>query len=327
VDFDMPQKQPAHVGSGPGKKHVFSCSQVGSPANQSKPDLCKLSKRELILRKLLLCSAIILISSVNNGKSLAMLAMGAPVQTSTQVLSAPALDRQIDRVLQRPEFDWRLPNTQESKTSPFLERCLDLIRQAMVSVGRGLEAALKWILRFFGERQIVPLSGNTGITFPTGFLAALTYVLVFAIAGALIFFVVRVFRARRSPQAIPTVVSPEPDLAGETTSANQLPSEEWYALARQKIADGDLRQGQRAMFFAILSHLGNRRFIALERWKSNCDYEFELGRRARHLPQLPPLYTESRLRFERSWYGEYTLTPADLEQYAGIYERIKDAAS
>jgi hypothetical protein len=268
-----------------------------------------------------------LISSVNIGKSLSILATGAPVQTSTQVLNAPALDRQIGRVLQRPEFDWRLPNTQESKTSPFLERYLDLIRQAMVSVGRGLDAALKWMLRLFGERQIVPLSGNTGITFPTGFLAALTYVLVFAIAGALIFLVVRIFRARRSPRATPTIVSPEPDLAGETTSANQLPSEEWYALARQKIAEGDLRQGQRAMFFAILSHLENRRFIALERWKSNCDYEFELGRRARHLPQLPPLYTESRLRFERSWYGEYTPTPADLEQYAGIYERIKDAAS
>jgi hypothetical protein len=325
VDFDMPRKQPVHLASGPGKKHVFSRGQDGSPANQS--DASKLSKRELILRKLLLCSAIILISSVTIGKSPAILATGAPVQTSTQVLTAPALDRQIDKVLQRPEFDWRLPNTQESKTSPFLERYLDLIRQAMVSVGRGLDAALKWMLRFFGQRQIGPLSGNTGITFPTGFLAALTYVLVFVFAGSLIFFVVRVFRARRSPQAIPTVVSPEPDLAGETTSANQLPSEEWYALARQKIADGDLRQGQRAMFFAILSHLGNRRFIALERWKSNCDYEFELARRARHLPQLPPLYTESRLRFERSWYGEYTLTPADLEQYAGIYERIKDAAS
>jgi hypothetical protein len=327
VDFDIPEKQPVHLASGPRKKYVFLWGQDGSPASWSKPGVSKLSRRELALRKLLQCSAIVLISSPYIGTGLATVATNAPVQTSRQELTAAALDRQIDRVLQRPEFDWRLSNTQESKTSSFLERCLDLIRQATVSVGRWLDAALKWMLRFFSERHIVPLSGNTGIAFPRGFLAALTYVLIFAIAGALILFVVRIFRARRPGRPTPNIVPPEPDLTGEAALANQLPSDKWYALARQKIAGGDLRQGQRAMFLAILSYLDSHRFIALEQWKSNWDYEIELGRRARHLPHLPSLYAESRLRFERSWYGEYSLTPADLEQYASIYERIKDATS
>jgi hypothetical protein len=61
--------------------------------------------------------------------------------------------------------------------------------------------------------------------------------------------------------------------------------------------------------------------------KSNTDYEKELGRKAKHLPDLPPLFAQSRLGFERCWYGANEVTLEDLENYNAVYERIKRAAA
>ncbi len=65
--------------------------------------------------------------------------------------------------------------------------------------------------------------------------------------------------------------------------------------------------------------------ITFERWKSNIDYEKELGRKAKHLSELRPLFAQSRLGFERCWYGAGGVTAEELETYSSIYERIKHA--
>jgi hypothetical protein len=118
-----------------------------------------------------------------------------------------------------------------------------------------------------------------------------------------------------------------PDLADEGFAANQIPDDEWSGLARQKIAAGEYRQALRALFLAILSLLDSHRLIAVERWKSNSDYEKELRRKATPRSDLLALFAESRLGFERCWYGADSVTPEDLESYHGIYERIKHAAT
>ena len=92
------------------------------------------------------------------------------------------------------------------------------------------------------------------------------------------------------------------------------------------VGRGEFRQAQRALFLAILSSLASRRFITVERWKTNTDYEKELGRKAKHLSDLPALFSLSRVGFERCWYGEERVTVADLEKYNLVYERIKRAA-
>ena len=118
-----------------------------------------------------------------------------------------------------------------------------------------------------------------------------------------------------------------PDLADEGLAANQLPDDEWSALARQKIAAGEFRQALRALFLAILALLGSHHFIAIERWKSNRDYEKELSRKAKTRSDLLALFAQSRLGFERCWYGADSITLQDLESYQSVYERIKHAAT
>jgi hypothetical protein len=130
----------------------------------------------------------------------------------------------------------------------------------------------------------------------------------------------------KPPKPAPSVVPWQKlDLADEEIAANQLPDNEWCALAREKMVAGEFRQAQRALFLAILSNLASRRFITVERWKSNTDYEKELGRKAKHLSELSRLFAEGRLGFERCWYGADTVTREDLESYNRIYETIKHA--
>jgi len=297
------------------KKHALPGSLSGLPARYAQ--IC-------IFRQVLRYWIIFLVASGIAGSSLATSVADDSDRHSGQQLNEAALDRQIDNVLEHPEFDWRLPNTDQF--TPLFERWLDSIRQAIFSFGGALDGILQRVLSLFRARQMFSPASNIGIPFSNGFLTSLAYLLAFGIAGTVTLFAFRVLVAHRRRQAKPAIVPREPDLTGEEVSANQLPADAWYALARQKIATGELRQGQRAIFLGILSCLGSRHLITVERWKSNCDYEIELGRRAKHIPDLTRLYAESRLEFERCWYGEYSVTRADLDRYGSIYERIKDAA-
>jgi len=251
----------------------------------------------------------------------------AQSQTPEQRLTQPAFDRQIERVLQNPEYNWRERTTSgkasaHSKETSIIDQWRTSLRRLLFSLGSWMRDFVKSLLKPFDLKPSIPQSEVS--PFST-LLNAFGYFLWAAFAATLIFFAIRLlrFKAAKLP---PSIVSPrKPDLAAEEIEANQLPDEEWYALARQKMAEGEFRQAQRALFLAILSYLASRRFITVERWKSNIDYEKELGRKAKHLSELPTLFSLSRLGFERCWYGEESVTPADLEKYNLVYERIKHA--
>jgi hypothetical protein len=249
------------------------------------------------------------------------------IEHAPQRLTQPLFDRQIDNVLQKPEFDWRQPALFRSRPDPTLKRWIALIRQTLFSLGRWMDDAMKRLIDLIANRRAVPGNRTNGVPFAPALLNVLAYILFAAAAGTAILFAIRVLKMKRPRLPAPVVVSENPHLEDEGIAPNALPDDEWYKLAREKIVAGDLRQAQRAIFLAILSCLASRRFITIERWKSNCDYENELGRRAKHLPVLPQLYVESRVGFERCWYGAGTLTPQELETYGGIYERIRNAAA
>ncbi len=175
--------------------------------------------------------------------------------------------------------------------------------------------------------RYIPQDATKAEPIASELLNFLTYLLLVVIACTLIVLAMRLLKRKRVPLTKAVVSPKSPDLAQAEIAANERPDEEWYKLAQEKIAVGDFRQAQRAMFLAILSCLASRRFITIERWKSNCDYEIELARKAKHLPALPQLYTQSRMGFERCWYGAGTLTAQDLETYGTIYERIRHAVA
>jgi hypothetical protein len=249
----------------------------------------------------------------------------ASIEHGPQRLTQPLFDRQIENVLQNPEFNWRQPALDNSRPDPTLKSWIASIRQALFSFGRWMDDAIKWLIGL--THRAVPQNRTNGVPFSPALLTVFSYILLAAAAGTAILFAIRVLKTKRPRLPVPVVISENLHLEDEGVAANELPDDEWYRLAREKIAAGDLRQAQRAIFLAILSCLASRRFITIERWKSNCDYENELGRRAKDLPVLPRLYVESRLRFERCWYGPGTLTPQELETYGVIYERIRDAAA
>jgi hypothetical protein len=244
-----------------------------------------------------------------------------------QRLTQPALDRQIDRILANPEYNWREKDSQDvasphpRKTS-LVEQWMTSIHQILVSLGSWVRDLVKSLLRPFDFK--VPLA-QPEASRSSGWLNALSYLLWAAFAGTLILFLIRIVKTK-PPKPAPSIVPwQKPDLADEEIAANQLPDNEWYALAREKMVAGEFRQAQRALFLAILSNLASRRFITVERWKSNTDYEKELGRKAKHLSELSRLFAEGRLGFERCWYGADTVTREDLESYNRIYETIKHA--
>jgi hypothetical protein len=258
---------------------------------------------------------------------MAPLGAGAQSQTPEQRLTQPVFDRQIERVLQNPEYNWRQRPTSDGasahlKETSIVDQWRKSFRRLLFSLGSWVRDLLK-SLKPFDLKPSIPQSEAPPFS---GLLNALGYFLWAAFAATLIFFAIRLlrFKAPKLPSSI--VSSQKPDLAAEEVAANQLPDDEWYALAHEKMVAGEFRQAQRALFLAILSYLASRRFITVERWKTNTDYEKELGRKAKHLSDLPALFSLSRLGFERCWYGEERVTPADLEKYNLVYERIKRAA-
>jgi hypothetical protein len=246
-------------------------------------------------------------------------------------LSQTALDRQIARVLQEPEFSWReRAGSSEASPSPkqksILEQWMAAARQMLQSAGSWIGHLLESLFRPFNLRPPLAEPATSQMPLAPGLIEALGYLLWAGFAGILVLLMIRILKLKTAERPPPIVPSKKPDLADDQIEANQLPDDEWSALAREKIAAGEFRQAQRALFLAILSYLASHRFINVERWKSNADYEKELGRKAKHLSAVPGLFAQSCLGFERCWYGTESVTPEGLENYNQIYERIKHEA-
>jgi hypothetical protein len=300
-----------------------------TPLNPSPPcdALSVCSRMPFVQNLYLLCCALLIAAPLGAGAYTDRLS-AVQSQTPVQRLTQPAFDRQIERVLQNSEYNWRERSTSDgasahSKETSIIDQWRKSFRRLLFSLGSWARDLVKSLLKPFDLKPSIPQSEAPRYS---GLLNVLGYFLWAAFAATLIFFAIRLLRFK-APKLPPSIVSPQkPDLATEEVVANQLPDDEWYALAREKMASGEFRQAQRALFLAILSYLASRRFIIVERWKTNTDYERELGRKAKHLSELPALFSLSRLGFERCWYGKERVTPADLEEYNLVYERIKHAA-
>jgi hypothetical protein len=249
-------------------------------------------------------------------------------ESPDQRLTQSQLDRQIERTLHNPEFSWRERSVSTGiRHQSIVERWTASLRQLLASLGHWVSQLLKSLLKSFDLKAPNGLADAPKAWLSSSLFKMLGALLWLAFAGTLIIFMLRLLKLK--PAKLPLSVAPasKPDLADEVIEANQLPDNEWYALAREKMSAGEFRQAQRALFLAILSYLAAHRFITVERWKSNIDYERELGRKAKHLSELPLLFTRSRLGFESCWYGAAIVTSEDCDNYNDIYQKIKHAAA
>jgi hypothetical protein len=278
----------------------------------------------------LLCAGLLTLLSLDASAN-SLETSGSRNESRNQPLTRLALDRQIEGVLQNPEFSWREKDRPEGaspghKRESLVDRWMASVRSMLVLWGSWLSRTLQSLLKPFDFNSPVAQPAKPEAALSTGLFNALGYLLWAGFAGTLILFAIRILNIKATRLPLSVAPLPKPDLAEEEIEANQLPDNEWYALASKKMATGEFRQAERALFLAILSYLASHRLITVQRWKSNTDYEMELVRKAKHLSELPRLFAQSRLAFERCWYGAGTVTPEDFAHYHTIYERIKNEA-
>jgi hypothetical protein len=237
-----------------------------------------------------------------------------------------ALDDAIARVLERPRFAWRLPAAPPVERSTtiagrFLDAVFDTLDGWWRSIRRVIERAVRWLERWM--RRITPPPAAPGDTawpraarWLTGILLAL------ALAGLALV----AWRARRPRGALLAVAAPAPAAADpgvDDSEAAATAPEDWIGMARGFAERGETRLAARAAYLAMLSHLGNRGLLTLQRAKSNLEYRRELARRARGRPEIPDLFAECVGLFEPVWYGRRAADPGLVETLAARYEAMR----
>ena len=153
-----------------------------------------------------------------------------------------------------------------------------------------------------------------------GFLSIIARVFVYALAVALIVFVVWRFapllinkvstrRKKRDVREARVVLGER--LAPDESAADLLAEAERLARA------GELRGAIRKAYIAVLCELGDRKLIRLAQHKTNRDYLNSVRDRDDLFGTLRPLTHD----FERHWYGFAPATPADWDEYRALCNR------
>ena len=236
------------------------------------------------------------------------------------------VNQQLDRVLTAPEYAWRNPSKAEAPPG-WLEQFQDWLKAGMRSFSHALSrlgrAIGRWLSSLQPQGPGLSLGGNgDGMVLVAQVLSWITIAGAVAVLTLILLKVLSRKLAVTPPKA--PVLAPTLDLESEETTADQLPEDEWLRLARQKAAEGDLRQALRALFLATLSLLGAQGLILIRKSKSNFDYERELKRKLSLAPGLDEIFSTDRKLFERCWYGAHPVTVIEFEQSDSLYQRLKN---
>jgi len=248
--------------------------------------------------------------------------------------SAPVqlLDPALDRVLEQPDFRWRLrpapraeEQEQEGVIKGFVRASFDAVKQMVRTVVRWFEQVQRWVGKLFpgGDAK----DGKGAATRPSfGWLSVLqwgAFLLIVGVAGLLVFALWKVWRHNRAGAplaAVAPVPAVTPDLRDENVEASRLPAEGWLDLARQQVAAGEWRLALRALFLATLARRAREGLLSLARFKTNLDYEAELRRRARQNTALVEEFRRRRRQFEEVWYGAVPASDAVVREWLDILE-------
>jgi hypothetical protein len=262
----------------------------------------------------------------------------AEVGSPNPEISPPDLDRSIEQVLDRREFNWRLPreravedDSQKGVFAGFMDGLIATLRSWAKAIGSGIKAVWRWVgeaidwlrEKILGKNAKAPQEGSAGTDWMVS-LQGLIFVLLVLAACAVAILFYRTWRRRGSRKEIESVsVAAIPNVADDNVSASQLPEDDWLRLARELMGKGELRLALRAFYLAGLAHLARREMIRVAKFKSNRDYEHELRRRARALPELQAAFSENVGIFDHAWYGLHDVTHEALQRFQNNLEKIK----
>jgi hypothetical protein len=245
-------------------------------------------------------------------------------------VQAPELDRSISQTLNRPEFSWRMrrehADTPPPESSPFFSAVGGWTKKIVKKIGQMISDFFDWLgrhLRPPSERDSSPGELKSGLA---GSSRMLLYAVLALASAAAIFLLIRIILQRRGKTdelAAQPITAAKVDLADETVTADQLPEDEWLALARTLIAQKEFRLAMRALFLAGLAHLAGQQIVSLAKHKSNREYAMELRRRAADQAAMQTAFLQNVLAVERVWYGLHDVDAETLERFHANLEQIR----
>lgn len=310
--------------------YVLRCFVLESKSNGDdlKAELVRSSKFPggwmVVVLFLLLTSTVCGVAAQNGT------AMTPPQSAAATVPAIPTdeMNRVLEETIHDNKFAWRLPREKitTGEGGP-ITRFLDKVNQ-------WLRSTVQKMLHWFHELLIKlmpkskPRTGNDGGGY--GWILSAELMLYGLLVGGLILlglFIYRLWRERQSTVIHAKPLAPAvPDLHSEQVTADQLPEDGWTRLARELLAQGELRLALRAFYLASLAQLAARGLIILAAGKSNREYERELRRRGHALPDLPPVFSYNLNLFERAWYGLHDVRHEHVEEFAANVERMRRGA-
>lgn len=252
-----------------------------------------------------------------------------PAVTDPQDYAA-RLDDTIETVLQKRRYAWRLPR--QAAPEPAAEQgwiagtvqwIIEGVKTLARPVGRWIKAFRKWLEQKFPDAKYRKLEGGGDYR---GLIRWTFYALGVGLTLLLAYWLIRwLIRSRPMPDIKTEPPQFEPvDLADESLTADDLPMDQWVAMARDMMTRNDFRHALRAFYLSILAMLADHRRITIARHKSNLEYSHELARRAHAEPELRVAFDWCVRVFERVWYGMHPVPPKDLKDFINQQQRIAD---
>ena len=246
-------------------------------------------------------------------------------------VSTPQLDAAIERIINRPEYAWRLPREKPPEVGDrggalqeFLESIMGVLRKGWTYVKAWLTKGWNFIKDILLRlRSSLPTMEKTESRW-TSFSRIWIIIPLACIVAVMAFLAWRAWRDRKPRTPIATLeTAPTLDISREDVDATALPEEGWFTLARELMEKGEHRLALRALYLATLAFLAHQDLITIAKYKSDREYELELRRRSHTRPHLAGVFAENRVLFERAWYGLYEVTPAIMEQFSLNQERMR----
>jgi hypothetical protein len=241
------------------------------------------------------------------------------------------LERAIDQVTARPQYDWRLPREKRPRAekSGFLADFIDFLghktNQVFRTVGGWLERLIEWLLEAFQPPEkpsAAPRDWSWADADRWAYWAA--FVVAAVLAAVLAVVVYRTIQKRRRKTLAVEIQTPVVDLTDESVGAEDLPADQWLALSRELWAAGSPRPALRALYLSLLAQLGEQGVITPARYKTNREYRRELIRHTAGAGQPVRWFNQTTTTFDYVWYGGRTPTRADLDRFESIGRRLID---
>ena len=235
------------------------------------------------------------------------------------------LDKKIEEVIHESRFSWRMPRQEEARDEAGKSFPIRFLRQILRTLRKWTSADIDWLddlLR--GNRDRLEKGARTDSPSRQLLQVSIYALVLLCIAAAAYLF----WRSRRSKAAAAqsAVIAPVIDLTAAEVSPALLEEEGWLALAKEFLEKNDLPMALRAYFLAGLAFLGRKELVRTNQAKSNREYQLELARRTRSIPEVMPVFSRNVVIFERCWYGERAAGRESIDEFIANLERIRSIA-